>query len=669
MGRRRNYEAPFYGLRPNAAIRLLISATLLVFCAVYAAAADDTAEELEFTVLHTNDEHSALVPTASHESPDVRVGGFARLAALIDSARAERAQDDEPVLVLSAGDVLGGTAYAWLATRERAVELNLLQQIGYDAVTVGNHEYDYGPQILAHYLKTAGYPEAHERTAVLAANTRPESDHALHTEHLMRSSRTVHLEGGPTVGVFGLIGEDAVSVAADTGNIAFSDRHETARQEVSRLREAGADVVVALTHSGVEEDRALAEGVEGIDLIVGGHSHTILEEPIMENGIPIVQAGAHTAYLGQIDLAWNRRTGELRVRNKETERPFLIPVRHDTEPDPQVASAVEQATDELNELVKDMTGGRFDGVHAPLAKSSFVVRNDPPLQESPVGNLVTDGMRLTTQDITGRRVDVALQANGAVRSSVVPDSGSGHISFYDITNTVGLGFADDGYPGYSIVSLYLTGEELRRALEIAALLPQVMGDTYFLQFSGLRYSYDPRNAVLFTVPFFDVPIPTTRAVTEAELYRGEGSQPDHSREQGDEFISLTNADDTLYHVVTDTYILSFLPMAGEFVPGLNVVPKNANGEPVPVDRFDELTVDYQGRDLKVWETVALFAAEQDRGADGIPVIPDRYQDTSGRITRVNTIPLAVWAVSVGVVFVLALVALFRIMKRRKRRGT
>jgi 5'-nucleotidase / UDP-sugar diphosphatase len=347
--------------------------------------------------------------------------------------------------------------------------------------------------------------------------------------------------------------------------------------------------------------------VEGIDLIVGGHSHTLMENPLLEGDTLIVQAGAQTSHLGQLELAYHRETGQLRVRNEENNQPFVIAIDDRFEHHPLVAERVAFYTEQLNDFVSTMTNGRFTDVLGTIAQSSFILTNKPPLQETPVGNFITDGMRLMTEEITGRKVDVAIQANGSIRGSMVPRMGDGtygELSFYDVTNTIGLGYGQDGYPGYSVASVYLTGEELRRVLEVASLLQELMGDNYFLQFSGLSYSYNPRNTVLLTIPVMDQPIPTTRAITEAYLYRGEGIQPVG---EGD-FIPLNRGDENLYHLVTDTYILSFLPLAGEMLPQLEIVPKNQQGEPVPIDRLHELTVMHHDRELKVWETAALYAA-------------------------------------------------------------
>lgn len=619
---------------------------LLLVAALGATPLGAGSAELPFTILHTNDEHSALIPHSpaidhDPDNPDdPTVGGFARLATAIQEIKTQKAEVGEPVLLFNAGDFLGGTAFGWLAPAGEAVELSVMQAMGYNAVTVGNHEYDYGPEVLADYLTAAGYPAAHQTTVVLASNTRAPQGHPLGENDLLRDTAVFELDNGIKVGAFGLIGEDAESVATGTGDTEFLDRHQVAQEMVERLRDRGADIVVAITHSGVSEDVELARQVAGIDVIVGGHCHTALHEPVVEGDTIIVQTESLGRYLGRLELAYDRASGKLRVRNEENNRPFLIPIDGSIRPDPEISLLVDAYTARLNDLVQRLSGGGSQDILEIVARSSFVLPNHPPLEESAVGNFITDGMRLVTQEVTGKKVDIAVQANGNIRESIVPGATPGSrdaVSFYDITSVVGLGHGPDGHAGYPIVSVYLTGEEIGRMLEVAVLLRELLGDTYFLQFSGLRYAYNPTNAVLFTVPIINQPLPTSRAVTGAELYTGEGLQP---IEDDGHYVPLRDGDERLYHLATDRYIASFLPMVGDLLPHLSIVPKNADGEAVAIEDLDELIV-YRpdGRELKVWQTVVEYASAQVQGEDGISRIPEYYADTSNRINQVWSFPL------------------------------
>jgi 5'-nucleotidase/UDP-sugar diphosphatase len=623
-------------------------------------------EELYFCILHTNDMHSELIPHSpavdyNPQGEDPAIGGFARLATAVNEIRENKMKEGEPVLLFDAGDFLGGTPFAWLALSGYAAELTIMQKMGYDAVTIGNHEYDYGPDVLAQYLLKAGYPEAHQKTLVLASNTKAPPDDPLAARGLYRKTGMFELENGLKVGVFGIIGKDAVQLIGEAGDVQFLDQYEVARQMVDELKEQGADVIVGITHSGVGEDRELAREVSGIDVIVGGHSHTALYKPVLQGDTIIVQAGCFGEYLGQLELAYDPDTGKVRVRNEENGHPFLIPIDSSFACDPEIDALVQEYTLILNAHITEMTGGKFDDIMSTVARSDFILSNQPPLNETPLGNFVADAMRMVVQNITGEGVDIAGEASGCIRTSISPGS-AGNISFYEIAGTTSAGHGLDGYPGCPVVSVYFTGEEVRRLLELNILVQKFIGDSSFLQLSGLRYSYNPRNAVLLTIPFANLPIPTTRAVTNVELYTGDGIQPVHS----EGYVPLERGDERLYHVVTDGYLLHFFSIAKNILPQLEVVPKNADGESVPSEKFDELIVHQaDGRELKVWEAVAMYAAAQPPGVDGIPRIPDYYEGIVGRINTTWTFPLLGWLLLILAVIAAGIV--FLVFRKRKHK--
>lgn len=628
-------------------------------------------EELLLTLIHTNDEHSALVPSPfidyDPEEENPARGGIARLATLVDSIREAKAETGEPVLLVSGGDYLGGAAYAWLALEGYAAELSLMQQIGYDVVTIGNHEYDFGPETLAGYYRAAGYPEAQNRTAIVASNIRPPAGHPLN-ELDIKDTYVLELDNGLKVGFFGLIGYDAVSVAPYSDPVEFPDPIETAGEMVARLQQSGVDLIIAITHAGVEEDRTLAREVAGIDVIVGGHCHTLLEEPVIEGDTIIVQAGELLKHAGVLELAYNPATSSVRVRNQDTGQPSVVPLDWTVPPEPVMAEELAYYTARLNEVIEDMSGGRFNDIGETVVWSDFVVTNRPPLEESPFGNFITDAMRLVAQEATGERVDLAFQANGVIRGSIEPGSTSwseDQVSFYDLADLVGLGSGPDNRGGYPLVSVYFTGEELRRIFEVQVLLGEMMGDTYYLQISGGRLTFDKNRAILFTVPFIDQPVPTALlplpvgAVLSGELYTGQGVQDDND----ENYVPVKKGDETLYHVVTDYYIASFLPMVGELLPSLELVLKDKNGEPIDIDNLEDAIIYRDGRELKVWQAVIEFASSQPLDSQGNPRIPEYYSATAGRLNQQGTIPLMIWPV-----LVILLIAGGIVLLRRRRKA-
>ncbi|NLW08547.1 MAG: hypothetical protein GX036_01640 [Firmicutes bacterium] len=640
-----------------------LSLVLLLFPVIPAPAA---AVEFHFTILHTNDEHSALIP----HSPAVdyalapegntratqSAGGFARLAGAVRQLREEKAGQGEEVLLISAGDFLGGTPYSWLALSGRAPELTLMRRIGYDLVTLGNHEFDYGPEVLAAYLQAAGYPEAAARTPVVATNTIPPAGHPLSAVGLART-HLVELANGLRVGFFALLGKNAVSVVAKGEPVDFGDQHQAAREAVAALKARGAQVIIGVTHAGIEEDRELAREVEGIDLIIGGHCHTALNEPLREGRTIIAQTGHSLHNLGVLELAYTPGSG-LRLRNKENRHPYLLPLDDRVTPDPEIAAAVTEYTRACDRLLAAATGGRFPDLLAVIARSGFSLPNPKSCQETPAGNFVADAMRLVTAEKTGEKVDFAFQAAGQIRQPLTPgrsETARGLISLYDLLLLCPLGTGPDGNAGYPVVSFYLTGEEVRRVLEIATLLPVVFDHNYFVHLSGLRYDYSPQRILWLTVPGKNLPVPTMRAVFKAERYVGEGIQP----AGGGAYLPLPRGDETLYRIASDYYMLQFLPMVGRLLPQLAILPKDKNGAPLSLD---EAVVRVDGAELKIWQTLVEYAASQPPGADGIPVIDGVYAGTAGRINAVKTLPLLVWAL-LGLLFLILLLVFLAISPR------
>ena len=602
---------------------------------------------LHFTILHTNDEHSHLIPhPAIDDHPELEnpaIGGFARLAGAVNRIKEQKTEAGESVMIFSGGDILGGPAFGWLPLKEGlAPELTLFHQIGYDAITIGNHEFDYGPDVLADYLKAAGYPEAQSKTRFLGTNTRPPADHPL-SDLDIQKHYLKELENGLRIGVLGLIGEDAISKTAQPGAVEFDDPIESAKQAVLALQESGADIIISVNHSGVYEDRLLAREVSEIDIIVGGHSHTPLYEPIVENGVIIVQAGSYLDYLGQLELSWNPENRTVSIRNDD-ETPFLLPLDSSVQPDVEIMDEVERYREILNDWVNELTNGRISRVTQPIAESSFSIDRNEPQRESAIGNYITDAMKMAATQIAGKDVDIAVQANGAIRANIKPGTqewSENQISFYDMMMATGLGSGPDKTPGYPLVAFYLTEGEVRNALEVSVLLSELLGDNYFLQFSGLRMMYDPNRAVLMNIPFSGTPLPTSMAVLSAELEREDG-----------EFYPLPKDGEELLHVVTDYYIAGFLPMVGERLPQLSIELKDEHGNPTDLDGA---IVYANGEELKVWQAVLEYTLSHEIGDLDLPVIPEKYAGPEDRLKVVYTLPLWVWPLLI-IAFIIALVA-------------
>lgn len=589
-------------------------------------------EELHLTLLHTNDEHSALLPhsQATAYGPEEEVpmlGGASRLASAVAQLRETKEEEGEPVLLVSSGDFLGGSPYAWLALQGFAPELNIMKEIGYDVITLGNHEFDYGTGVLAHYLAAAGYPEVAADTALVASNTRVPAEHPLSEKGLQRT-HLVELENGLKVGFLGILGRAAQAVISDYSPVTFTAPTAAARGAVEELGQKGADLIIALTHSGVREDRMLAQNVPGIDIIVGGHSHTELEEPLQVGETIIVQAGALLSHLGVLEISYWPESGEVRLRNEETGRPYLMALDGSFPLHPALEPSLLEYTEELDRFVKQLTRDAFGHIMDPVAYSAFALPGESALRETTFGNFVTDAMRMVVEEKTGNRVHFALQTNGQIRGALIPgklEHMAEGITFYDLAVTSGLGRGPDGRPGYPLVSVHFTGNDLRRLLEFSTYLAQYRGNSYFLQVSGMRFDYDPQRSVLFTVPFLDLPVPSLQGVRNVEVYEGDGYQLPR-----DEFYTSLQGD-KLYHVVTSYRLLHSLLSVRSIVPEvLGVVPRNEQGR--PLQKMSEAIVQVDGEELKVWEVLAHYTAAQPvLPGKGLPRIPDYYAAPSERI--------------------------------------
>ncbi len=602
-------------------------------------------QDVTFTILHTNDEHSALIP-APIATPETALGGMARLATELSYWRDKKAKENEPVFVLSGGDFSTGTPFNWLVFNGEAPELELMLELKYDVITLGNHEFDYGPDRLVSYMAKAGYPAKAASTPMLSANILIPAGHPL-ADMGITPTHVAELPSGHKIGFIGLMGMDAADVAPYKDPISFAPLAETTRREIDRLKAEGVTIFIAVTHSGVEEDIQLAKDVPELHLIVGGHSHTLIPEPMRVNKTLIVQAGSLLQYVGILEIAYDPEKGTIRLLNEERGNPYVKALSDGVESDSTMLEKVRGYENMLDGAIANWTSGQVTDHRAILSETGFPIPSTPILQETPMGNVVTDAIRLGVQNAMSERVDFAFLANGVIRG----DFPAGPIPFYDVVSYTGLGSGPDDSPGYPLVSVYFTGTEVRRIIEITILLSQLRGDTYYLQTSGLRYEFDVDRAIWLRIPFVGTPIPASKAVSNAWRYTGEGRQGNFP----EQFESLEWEDERLYHVVTDYYNASFLPFVGTIVPNLQLEFKDKNGEPV---QLDNRIVYRDGKPYKVWQAVAEYAMAN-------PIIPASYQAEFQRQIPVNKLHMLFWPGLLTGALVAGLIILF--LKRRTSR--
>ncbi len=624
------------------------------------------AQTQRFTLLHTTDEHSNLLslPLVDYhpEKPHPAVGGFARLSTLTKQIRREKA--DEPVLLLSSGDFIGGSPFAWLILEGFSPEIEIMKRIGYDATTIGNHEFDYGPDVLAEYLVRSGYPSSHSDLPIIASNLNIPAGHALEKMQ-MPDNQIFTLSNGLIVGIFGILGDAAYEVAPAAEPIDIFPPIEAARQQVELLGQAGAQVIIALSHSGIKQDRKLAESVDGIDVILGGHDHLQVSTPENINNTIILHSSYYLQKMGQLELAFDPSNGTLHLLNEENQTPYLVSLDSTIEEDPVIAGLIDEYSSQLNAFLASFTDSLFLDFSAAIMYSDFSLVKHSEMEETTVGNFVTDAMRLEAEKVTQKRVDIAFQANGVIRGNIVPGSmewSKGEVSFLDLVTIAGLGSGPDGRPGYPMVSFYLTEKEIFNVLEIASLLSQLMGDTYFLQFSGLQYTYDPNKAIWLKIPFLNTPVPAYRSVQDAAVYTGHGIQ------SSEPYSTLNKDSEKLYHLVSDYYLTSFLPMIGDILPKLKLVIKDEQGQPLELEKT---IIHHQGHEFKVWEAVARYAMSLEKNDENIPVVPAVYQTTQDRIVAQKGFPLYIVSYTILVVILILIIFLIRwiIIRKRKKSHT
>ena len=274
------------------------------------------AAEKRLTIIHTNDLHSQLLghsPNIDYTplitGDDTTVGGWARIATVIE---AEKKSRDNPTLVLDAGDFLMGSLFH-MVSREEAIELKLMKKMGYEVATLGNHEFDLRPNGLARILTSAmaddRAPEIVLSNAIF--NDKDEDDDTLEELFKKRIVKpyTILEKNGIKIGIFGLMGADAAEKAPFASPVEFGDIYELSRSMVSLLKEKEhVDLIILLSHSGLggdldsSEDVTLARQVPGIDVIISGHSHTKLVQPVEVNDTIVVQASANGTHVGVLDL-------------------------------------------------------------------------------------------------------------------------------------------------------------------------------------------------------------------------------------------------------------------------------------------------------------------------------------------------------------------------------
>ena len=546
----------------------------------------------EVTVLFTHDLHSHLLPSAN-ENGKGEYGGYARLMTLI---REQREIDPDAILV-DGGDFSMGSLFQ-TAYATSAIELRMMGAMGYDATTFGNHEYDYlqaGLKSMLNAAKESGDPVPH----ILCANYLPpaqgeEGYDASMWEALSNYGVKDYMileRGGVHFVLFGILGYDSDDCAPNSGMILedpIAVAKETVAAAVKDCKENyGADpIVICLSHSGTEngvgEDYELAKAVDGIDVIVSGHTHTKLDEPIKVGGTVIVSTHEYGRYLGVVKLT---RKGELKSYE-------LIPVDETVKEDPEIASMVERYKTAVEEDYLSKYGLTFDQILVNNPYTFDTVSEVYATQhESTLGNLFSDAYKAQIEKVTGKKVDVALTAAGVIRATMP----IGNVTVSDVFNAASLGVGTEG----ELIAIYVTGKDLKNAIELDASVQPLMTSAQLFM-SGAEYSFNTNRMIFNKVDY-------------AMLRNSDGTLSEIE-------------DDKLYHVVAGMYMGQMLGSVEETSMGiLSITPRDENGDPIETkDLVNYVVKDENGNPVKEWYAIASYL-------DGMGGEMDsRYEKPDGR---------------------------------------
>jgi 5'-nucleotidase / UDP-sugar diphosphatase len=395
----------------------------------------------QLTVLHLNDFHGHLLPDSDKSmSSSAPAGGAARLARMIAD---ERAKNPEGVLLLSAGDMFQGTPISNIFGGQSVMEV--MNYLKFDAMALGNHEFDWGTGVLQQLAAAATFP-------FLAANIRDLQGRGLP----LTQPHVILQRNDLKLAVIGITTPETIFTTKPdhVAGLTFCPPAEVLPQLLKELRGRGADLIILLSHSGLDADMVIAEQVSGIDVIVGGHSHTAVTHPLRVNDTLIVQAGSYGAYLGVLQLDIDPITHKILAYTRENElKPVLA---NSGEPVDEKAAAIVA---HFNDQIK--------GAFARVVGETTVDLERNAREESNVGDLIADALRETTG------ADFAFQNGGGIRANIP----RGKITLEQVYTL--LPFDN------IVVAMDLTGDRIRGLLEQNAASAHQL-----LQISGLSVHYD-----------------------------------------------------------------------------------------------------------------------------------------------------------------------------------
>lgn len=439
-------------------------------------------QSIRLVLLHTNDVHTHFDPYTSTGTPcresefesSECVSGVARLYSAVQKVRAEKKESLDPVLLVDAGDQFFGTYYFTKYQDQLIAEL--MNEISYDAMAVGNHEFDLGPSVLSRFIDRAKFP-------VLSANIDASRDPNLRNKIPASMVRTIQLKENNKVvtrkvGFFGLTTQSTTKSSKPGGLVRFRDPILAAKQTVERLQSQGVNIIIALSHLGFENDQELGKKVDGIDVIVSGHTDAYLSNsdpkaigsyPFPVNspsGDPVLIVSAYrwATVLGRLEVVFDKSGVATQWRGEP------IALDKSVIPDPVIEKKLASYRAPLKKLLEERV--------AVADKSMAGGGSECIVSECELGNWISD----VFYDY-GKKygAEIAFQNSGGIRSSVA----KGDLYYQDIYEI--LPFAN------RLVVFDIYGKDIKETIEQALVNshnPNLGSNGGFIQSSGLRYVWD-----------------------------------------------------------------------------------------------------------------------------------------------------------------------------------
>lgn len=429
--------------------------------------------DYELNILHINDFHSRIESinkfdstcSAEDEGKSECFGGAARLLTAINETRAALAGKN--MLTLSAGDNFQGSLFYTMY--KGSVEAEMLNAMKFDAMTVGNHEFDDSEDALAPFLDKVQFP-------VVTANVI--AGFSSKVKDKIKPSIVLDV-GGQKIGIVGAVTNDTPDIATPGPNIMIGIDEQAIKDEVVKLKAEGVNKIIALTHVGYPRDLAVIAKIPDIDVVVGGHTHSLLSNtdkdaagpyPTMVDNpggykVPVVQAGQYSKYLGDLNVVFDD-AGVVKSANGD---PILVDARF--KPDAATVTRIAELAKPIEELKTKVVGESSEAIDGD--------RKNCRAKECAMGNLVAEAMLDRVKD---QGVTIAIQNGGGVRASI----DAGPVTMGEVLTV--LPFQN------SVATFQITGADLTAALE-NGLSQLEDGGGRFPQVAGMKYAFDPKKPV------------------------------------------------------------------------------------------------------------------------------------------------------------------------------